>query len=233
VSKEDLDSSSLISAAEASKKFKRAEKRSGEFTTFSLNIFIVKVDGTERHRARTRYAYPPSPTSSEPPESPTRGPPPLSYRLQALQAELSTLEADISDPTNPILVNEQGSGIDPGELLRGLVDVRGRLEKINGTKTGRGKFVNAVIDGGRVGLSDANQAELAPVGKRPERQDNPQDLVKLDERVGELESVIGSSTASLDEVGTQNLPDIMWNSYLSCPLSYHRCHPPYCRCSRG
>ena len=162
--------------------------------------------GTERHRARTRYAYPPSPTSSNPSESPTRGSPPLSYRLQALQAELSALEADISDPTNPILVDGQRSGIDPGELLRGLVDVRGRLEKINGTKTGRGKFVNAVIDGGRPGLLDANQPESTSVGKEPEKQVEPQDLAKLDERVGELESVIGSSTASLDEVGTRNLP---------------------------
>ena len=158
---------------------------------------------TERHRARTRYAYPPSPTSSDPPESPARGPPPLSYRLRALQAELSALETDISDPTNPILVNERDSGIDPGELLRGLVDVRGRLERINATKTGRGKFVNAVIDGGRPGLPDAIQTESKPVGKRPERQVNPQDLAKLDERVGELESAIGSSTASLDEVGSQ------------------------------
>ena len=198
-----------MGAAEASKKFKRAEKRSGEFTTRSLNIFIVISFYTERHRARTRYAYPPSPTSSDPPQSPTRGPPPFSYRLRALQAELSALEADISDPTNPILVDEQDSGIDPGELLRGLVDVRGRLEKISGTKTGRGKFVNAVIDGGRPGLTDANQADLTPASKKPEGQANSQDLAKLDERVGELESVIGSSTTSLDEVGTPKFPGTM------------------------
>ena len=159
----------------------------------------------ERHRARTRYAYPPSPTSSDPPESPTRGPPPLSYRLRTLQAELSALEADISDPTNPLLVNEQDSGIDPGELLRGLVEVRGRLGKINETKTGRGKLVNAVIDGVRPGLPDANLTESTPVGQRAERQVNPQDLAELDERVGELESAIGSSTTSLDEVGYVNL----------------------------
>jgi len=159
----------------------------------------------ERHRARTRYAYPPSPTSSDPPESPTRGPPPLSYRLRTLQAELSALEADISDPTNPLLVNEQDSGIDPGELLRGLVDVRGRLGKINGTKTGRGKLVNAVIDGMRPSLPDPNLTDSTPVGQRAERQVNPQDLAKLDERVGELESAIGSSTTSLDEVGCANL----------------------------
>ena len=164
----------------------------------------------ERHRARTRYAYPPSPTSSDPPESPTRGPPPLSYRLRTLQAELSALEADISDPTNPLLVNEQDSGVDPGELLRGLVDVRGRLGKINGTKTGRGKLVNAVMDGMRPGLSDANITDSTPVGQRAERQVNPQDLTELDERVGELESAIGSSTTSLDEVRRTNLSWVPW-----------------------
>lgn len=164
--------------------------------------------GTERHRARTRYAYPPSPTSSDSPESPTRGPPPLSYRLQTLQTELSALERDISDPADPLLVNEQDSSIDPGELLRGLVDVRGRLEKIGGAKTGRGKLVNVVIDGGKPGLIDANLAESTPAGKVAERDINPQDLTELDERVGELESVIGSSTTSLDEVGTSNFPDI-------------------------
>ena len=161
---------------------------------------------TERHRARTRYAYPPSPTASDSPDSPTRGPPPLSYRLRTLQAELSALEADISDPTNPLLVSEQDSGIDPGELLRGLVDVRGRLGKINSTKTGRGKLVNAVIDGGRPDPPDANQTESIS-GRKAESQVNPQDLAELDERVGELESAIGSSTASLDEVGYTSLSD--------------------------
>ena len=164
----------------------------------------------ERHRARTRYAYPPSPTSSDHPESPTRGPPPLSHRLRTLQTELSALEADISDPTNPLLVYEQDSGIDPGELLRGLVDVRGRLEKINGTKTGRGKLVSAVMDGGRPGLLDTAPADSPPAGKRADRQVSPQDLAELDERVGELESVIGSSTTSLDEVGYPNLSNISW-----------------------
>lgn len=165
---------------------------------------------TERHRARTRYAYPPSPTSSESPESPTRGPPPLSYRLRTLQAELSSLEADISDPSNPLLVNEQDSGVDPGELLRGLVDVRGRLEKINNAKTGRGKLVNAVMDGGRSGLTDANPTESTPAGQGTERQVHPQDLAELDERVGELESVVGASTTSLDEVGGSSAPDTLW-----------------------
>jgi nuclear migration protein JNM1 len=170
----------------------------------------LKQLGTERHRARTRYAYPPSPTSSDPPESPTRGAPSLAYRLRTLQAELSALEADISDPTNPLLADEQDSGIDPGELLRGLVDVRGRLEKINVTKTGRGKLVNAVIDGERPGLPDANATDSTSVGKKAEKQVDPQDLAELDERVGELESVIGSSTTSLDEVGHSNLSDVSW-----------------------
>lgn len=108
------------------------------------------------------------------------------------------------------MVHEQDTGIDPGELLRGLVDVRGRLEKINDTKTGRGKLVNAVIDGGKPGLPDATLADMTSVGKRAERQVSPEDLAELDERVGELESVIGSSTTSLDEVGYPNLSDVSW-----------------------
>ena len=129
----------------------------------------------------------------------------MSYRLRTLQAELSALEADISDPTNPLSVNEQDSGIDPGELLRGLVDVRGRLEKINTAKTGRGKLVNVVVDDRRL---DTSPTDSASVVKSAERQVNPQDLAELDERVGELESVIGSSTTSLDEVGDSGLSDI-------------------------
>lgn len=108
------------------------------------------------------------------------------------------------------MVNEQETGIDPGELLRGLFDVRGRLEKINDAKTGRGKLVNAVIDGGRPGLPDANPTDSTSAGKRAERQVNPQDLAELDERVGELEAMVGSSTTSLDEVGYVLLSYISW-----------------------
>ena len=116
------------------------------------------------------------------------------------------MEAEISDPTNSQLANDQGSGADPGELLRGLVDVRGRLEKINSAKTGRGKLVNAVIDGGRPVLPDVNLADSTSTSKKAEKQVSPQDLAELDERVGELESVIGSSTTSLDEVCDSDFP---------------------------
>jgi nuclear migration protein JNM1 len=105
------------------------------------------------------------------------------------------------------LAGGQGSGVDPGELLRGLVDVRGRLEKINGNKTGRGKLVNAVMDGGRPALLDAGPTDSTSAAKKAERLVSTQDLAELDERVGELESVIGSSTTSLDEVCTLNSPD--------------------------
>lgn len=136
----------------------------------------------------------------------------------------------MSDPTNPLLVHGQDSGIDPGELLRGLVDVRGRLERINDIKTGRGKLVNAVIDGGRPGLPDTAPVDSTSVGNRTESQVNPQDLAELDERVGELESVIGSSSTSLDEVGYSNPSHrIMLIASFSC----RRSRPLYCRCSRG
>lgn len=132
----------------------------------------------------------------------------------------------MSDPANPLLAHEQGSGIDPGELLRGLVDVRGRLEKINDIKTGRGKLVNAVIDGGRPGLPDTALVDSTSVGNK---QANPQDLAELDERVGELESIIGSSSTSLDEVGYSNTSHPM---IFTASFSCRRSRPLCCRCSR-
>lgn len=136
----------------------------------------------------------------------------------------------MSDPTNPLLVHDQDSGIDPGELLRGLVDVRGRLERINDIKTGRGKLVNAVIDGGRPGLPDAAPVDSTSVGNRTESQVNPQDLAELDERVGELESVVGSSSTSLDEVGYSNPSHLL---ILIASFSCRRSRPLCCHCSRG
>lgn len=171
---------------------------------------LLRWLGSERQRARTRYAQPSPLTSSDPPESPTRGPPPLSYRLRILQAESSALEADISDPVNPLLVDEQNSGVDPGDILRSLVGVRGRLETINGANQGEENRLMLYIDGGRTGLPDANPTGSTPVGKGAERHVNSQDIAELDERVGELESVINSSAASLGKVSHTNLSDVSW-----------------------
>ncbi|KAJ7287720.1 Dynamitin-domain-containing protein [Mycena rebaudengoi] len=154
-SKDELDSTNLMQHDEASKKFRKAERR--------------------RDRPRTHYAYPPSPTDPTSPVEPsTSRPVPLSQRLRALQAEITSLETELSDPANPLLYKEREEDtVDPGELIRGLVDVRGRLDKIRKDKEGRGRL---------------------EAGKP-----NVRSIVEMDRRVGELEKLVGSSTAALDE----------------------------------
>ena len=68
-----------------------------------------------------------------------------------MQAELDSLEAELADPTNPLLQEQEDdqenkTQLDPGELMRGLVDVRGRLEKVKKGREGRGKLVGAILE---------------------------------------------------------------------------------------
>ena len=163
-----------------------------------------------------QYVYPPSPSGEEPsgPPSPTHGPVPLSQRLRLLQAEVAALELELSDPTNPLLRKEKEVGnADPGELIRGMVDVKRRIEKISKAREGRGKLVSAML-----GESDGEDAEeTKPVEKvestketsnkaepLPTKSKAPEvrDIAEMDKRVGELEKLVGSSSTSLDEVRT-------------------------------
>ena len=127
---------------------------------------------SEHHRPKVQYVYPPSPTSNEPsgPPSPTQGPSslPLSQRLRLLQAEVTALEVELSDPTHPLLRKEKeaGHGGDPGELIRGMVDVKRRIEKISRAREGRGRLVSVVL-----GESDVED-----------------DIVKIEERIKNLEA---------------------------------------------
>lgn len=121
-----------------------------------------------------------------------------------LQQELSALETELADPSNPQLHKERvEDNVDPGELIRGLVDVRGRLDKIRKEKEGRGRLVNVVLGNGEVigGQSEDEKEDHKKVhdtkhGKEPEVRN----IVEMDRRVGELEKLVGSSTAALDEV---------------------------------
>ncbi|KAJ7497146.1 Dynamitin-domain-containing protein [Mycena latifolia] len=177
-SKDELDSTNLMQHDEASKKFRKAEKR--------------------RDRPRTHYAYPPSPTDPTSPIEPsTSRPVPLSQRLRALQAEVISLETELADPANPLLFKEREEDtVDPGELIRGLVDVRSRLDKIRKGKEGRGRLVGVILS-----------QETEPDMKRPTvaaapdegGKPNVRSIVEMDRRVGELEKLVGSSTAALDE----------------------------------
>jgi nuclear migration protein JNM1 len=164
-------------------------------------------------RSRPHYAYPPSPDS---PTSPaTHRPVPLSHRLRALQSELAALETELADPSNPLLAKErEEDNVDPGELIRGLVDVRGRLEKISKGKEGRGRLVNVVLGNGEIevqedgkkwsdGVQKEEEGGKSGDGKKDQEKGKAPDVrsvVEMDRRVGELEKLVGSSSTTLDEV---------------------------------
>ncbi|KAG1765750.1 Dynamitin-domain-containing protein [Suillus occidentalis] len=177
VSKEELDESNLISAEDASRHFRRAERR----------------------RQESRFIYPPSPTSSSS-RSPSPSRRPLPARLRALQAELASLESEVADPSNPALKAE---GVDAGEMIRGLVDVRRRLEKVRMGREGRGRLVGVVLgDGGREdGEEDVEQPSMDDKAKELKVQGVPEvrGVAEMDKRVGELEKLVGSVGATLDE----------------------------------
>ncbi|KAI6038481.1 Dynamitin-domain-containing protein [Pisolithus marmoratus] len=190
--REELDTSNLISTEEASKHFRKAERK---------------------RRQRTRYTYPPSPSSSRS-RSTSRSSPPtrhlsLPARLRALQAELVALEAELADPSNPALQarEEDGDVIDPGEMIMGLVDVRERLEKVRHAREGRGKLVSVVLgEKHRGGTGEERDHEGSR--ERNEKGSHVKDsavvpesrnITEMDKRVGELEKLIGSVNITLDE----------------------------------
>ncbi|KAM5543340.1 hypothetical protein V8D89_003214 [Ganoderma adspersum] len=196
--REELDLSS-VDPDDASRKFRKAEKK--------------------QRRPRVQYVYPPSPNGEDAsgPPSPTQGPVPLSQRLRLLQAEVAALEVELSDPTNPLLRQEKETGnADPGELIRGMVDVKRRIEKIKKEREGRGKLVSVVLgdttdaeddDVVKVTAEDKEEAkndagEAKKTEAAPPKPKEPQarDIAEMDRRVGELEKLVGSSNAALDEL---------------------------------
>ncbi|KIM21896.1 hypothetical protein M408DRAFT_333206 [Serendipita vermifera MAFF 305830] len=147
---EELDPSSLLSAKEARKRFRKAEKR----------------------KPRTIYSYPgASGSSSESDSVPatmrSRHKQATQFeRLLALKQELASLEREIGDPSSSTTtqIDEQEAtpgtarkkkGItakdttreDPAELLKGVHDVRARLEKFGTARDNRGRLVDAVVSG--------------------------------------------------------------------------------------
>lgn len=176
-------------------------------------------------RTRTHYEYPPSPTLGSPALDPlgiTRAVP-LSHRLRALQIELTALENELADPSNPLIQKErEEENVDPGELIRGLVDVRTRLDRIKKGKEGRAKLVGAVLESG-VTSKIGKMEESSVVNNNEEalpHKSEMQTMVDIDRRMGELENLVGSSSTSLDEV---SLPFSFAHRYLAQVLS--RAHP--------
>ena len=134
-----------------------------------------------------------------------------------MQSELSALETELADPSNPLLHNERvEDNVDPGELIRGLVDVRGRLEKIRKGKEGRGRLVGVVMGGGTdvegagEDAKETKRVDATSNGSRKENTGKPdiRSIVEMDRRVGELEKVVGSSSAALDEVPSKIVAQI-------------------------
>ncbi|KAF9484478.1 hypothetical protein BDN70DRAFT_872501 [Pholiota conissans] len=190
--REELDFSSIMGPEEASKKFRKAEQK--------------------RLHSRTHYEYPPSTGSTASPSN-TLGilrSVPLSHRLRALQVELQALEQELADPSNPLIQKErEEDNVDPGELIRGLVDIRTRLNKIKKGKEGRARLVGAVLEGdglskksGEVKATDAESSAI--LSDKHASKTELQNMVDIDRRVAELENLVGSSNTALDE--TSPLP---------------------------
>jgi nuclear migration protein JNM1 len=207
VGKEELDSSHLIGTEEASKKFRKAERRHGPFTWRFL-VFERLIDPTRADRPKTRYTYPPSPTSPSSPSS--SKPATLPSRLKLLQAEITALEAEIADPSNPLLAEETAQDhVDLGELIRGVVDVKSRLNRIRKDKEGRGRLVNVILGEKDVVGASPEVVKILEPNARGKEKGAPvlevKSIAELDGRVRELENIVGSSTTAVDEVSLHGI----------------------------
>ena len=161
--------------------------------------------------------------------------------MRALQSELLALEIELADPSNPLLQNgQEDDAIDPGELIRGLVDVRGRLEKIRKDKQGRGKLVGVVLgERGDRGIDESLHDKLKRVGdstltKVDDKagKSEARGIIEMDRRVGELEKLLGSSSVTLDEVLQPCFPSSEPLTLLKHSRFPH-CHHPYSLSSPG
>lgn len=95
-------------------------------------------------------------------------------------------------------------------MIRGLVDVRRRLEKVRRGREGRGRLVGVVVGEGEdsdmggngQGKDEEDDHETVKGGTVKGSGDVPEarSIVEMDKRVGELEKLVGSVSATLDEV---------------------------------
>lgn len=165
-------------------------------THLYLSTAFVSSIGT---RDRSLYKYPS--TRSESP-SPSH-PPSLAVRLRLLQAEIASLETELSDPSNSTVQTEEGH-VDPGELIQSLVDVKSRLEKFNTKQDGRSKLVKEVLkeepakDEDKEG--EVNDSARKEGDDEAKSKSEVQDLAAIDRRLGEIEKLVGSASTSIDEV---------------------------------
>jgi len=163
--------------------------------------------------ARTMYAYPPSPDDSDDDYPPAHAATlPFSARLRFLQQELATLESDLAKSN--VTSSEKEKQKDAGHMIDGLKDVKSRLEMIGKTrgKEGRGRLVEAIQSGVTRdgGLGHSRGPSIG--GKKDEKErEREKEIAELDRRLGELERLVGSSSAALDEVSGEG----------SCLMVFH------------
>ncbi|KAI0256045.1 Dynamitin-domain-containing protein [Lactifluus subvellereus] len=199
---EGIDESSLVDAAEASRRFRRAERK--------------------RTRERSLYKYPPSRTPSPTPTHP----PSLALRLKLLQSELASLETELADPASPLLARDrEQSHIDPGDLLKGLVDVKARLAKFSVGHEGRVRLVQGVLQDPPL-VDHATETVPEKSGNRVSKGEEShkslqaaKDTAEIDRRVGELERLIGSASTSLDDSSAMPTPLLPLLSRLNTQLT--------------
>ncbi|KAI4526059.1 hypothetical protein K525DRAFT_277292 [Schizophyllum commune Loenen D] len=166
-----------VNPEDAQKKFRKAEQR--------------------RERFRSRYTYPPSPSRSRSRSASKERPVPISKRLLAIQAELESIEAEVSGSAKEKIVSEEN--IDPGELIRGLTDVRRRLGQIKKDKEGRGRLVEMITSEDAETRAGEGEGEGKEKPKKGEEKAEVRSVVEIDKRVGELEKLVGAATTVLDE----------------------------------
>ncbi|TFY79219.1 hypothetical protein EWM64_g4793 [Hericium alpestre] len=131
----------------------------------------------------------------------------LSVIVTALN--FTSLRANGPLPTDHIPEDQkeqEDSHVDPGELIKSLLDMKGRLEKVwvnkEASTEGRVKKVQEILgDVPALETPDATDAKEEPEEppKVEEKKEGGKSVADMDRRVGELEKLVGSASASLDE----------------------------------
>ncbi|GJE96752.1 dynamitin-domain-containing protein [Phanerochaete sordida] len=235
---EELDSSSLMDPSEAGKKFRKAEKRRHR-PRIQYTYPPSPTSSSGRSSPEVHHTLPPqhhqlhhhhqrSPAST------------LTQRLTSLKAELAALEAELGeaqkeesesvvddDDDEPVDIaaevedtpkpdggkprKSERAHVEAGELIKEVVDVKARLEKIGKLKDGRNgreKLVSAVLQG--VGERATSREAVTEQDEEPPKDEEKKeegvplklevrDIAEMDRRLGELERAVGASSATVDE----------------------------------
>ena len=104
---------------------------------------------------------------------------------------------------------EEDPDEEPSALMRLLVDVRSRLDKVSKDREGRARLMDKLLhnegDATKEHPVENGEQSKEPASTSTEKQvsvngEKTHSLAEMDRRLGELETVVGSSTTSLDEV---------------------------------